>query len=346
MSKQTNIHIPISKTMPLVSVVMSAYNAEKWILQSIHSILRQTYTNFEFLIINDGSSDHTLDLIKTEAEKDSRIRIFDNHKNIGIAEAANIGLNHARGEFIARMDADDISFPCRFEKLVHVLLSENNVICVGGYAEQINENGEHIGIMKPLLNSTEINTSLLFDSCFINSTVIFRKSSFLQTGMYRKEYSGVEDYDYWQRLAHFGQLKNIPFLLGKYRWHKSNISNSKNTLMAKLTCQLSYHRIVDELHNSIDFDSYKSFWLYWKRNIGPIRISDIKKLMPLWDFAASLPMGTEILGREWLSLSLRMIRQKHIMAGLYFQLIIRQKFGISVLEKNGIFLNKTKNNHA
>ena len=115
--------------MPKLSVIMPAYNAEKYIGEAIESILNQTFTDFEFIIIDDGSSDHTADIIK--GFHDERIRFIQNEKNSGVANTLNKGLELSQGEYIARMDADDISLPARFEKQVAFMEANPDVAVVG-----------------------------------------------------------------------------------------------------------------------------------------------------------------------------------------------------------------------
>ena len=126
----------------MLSVIMPVFNEEKYIAQAIDSIICQTYSNFEFIIINDGSSDSSIDIIKSYNDK--RIRVIDNGKNIGISQSLNKGINISQGEYIARMDANDIATQNRFEMQINYL-ENNEVTLVGTHHDIINENSVVIG---------------------------------------------------------------------------------------------------------------------------------------------------------------------------------------------------------
>jgi glycosyltransferase involved in cell wall biosynthesis len=147
--------------MPRISVVMSVYNGEKYLRQAIESILQQTYTDFEFIIIDDGSTDSSREIIQSYDDK--RIRLVINEQNIGLTKSLNKGIRLAKGEFIARMDADDISLPQRFEKQVAYLDSHPEVGVLGTYANIIDHRGKIINnIIFPTEHETILWTMLLF----------------------------------------------------------------------------------------------------------------------------------------------------------------------------------------
>lgn len=157
-----------------ISVVMPAYNAEKYIGQAIESILNQTYSNFEFIIINDGSNDKTKEVILSY--KDDRIIYLENERNFGIVVTLNKGLEKANGEYIARMDADDIAEPNRFEKQIKYL---DKNIEIGVLGSGICTFGENIESKKRLFttNADQLKAELIFSSCIAHPTVMIRKEN-------------------------------------------------------------------------------------------------------------------------------------------------------------------------
>ncbi len=209
---------------PLISVIMSAYNAEKFIAIAIKSILNQTYADFEFIIINDGSTDKTKEIIKSFT--DERIVLIDKPKNAGLIAALNDGLEIAKGEFIARMDADDESLKQRF-KLQIEFMQENPNIDVLGVAVLVIYDGKNNKILTyPKIHSQCINR-LIIAPCTSHPAVMMRKKA-LKNIKYNENYSYAEDYKLWVDLAMDGaKFANLQQPLLKYNWHGENISITK-----------------------------------------------------------------------------------------------------------------------
>lgn len=206
---------------PLVSVVMPVYNGEKYLSEAIKSILSQSFSDFEFVIIDDGSTDNTSSIIKQFTYKDSRIRFYRNSSNLGLAASLNLGLELARCSLVARMDADDIAYPERLKRQYEFMQSHPDV-SVCGSALQLYENPEII--WRPPCTHDEINTTLLFECCLYHPTIIFRKEIvFGQHGGYQSQFSGAEDFELWQRLSECTGIKfaNISEPLLCYRTHQS-----------------------------------------------------------------------------------------------------------------------------
>src|SRR3989344_7971206 len=138
----------MNKKLPLVSIVMPVYNAGDFLVEAVKSILNQTYKNFEFIIVDDASTDSSYSILKQYARKDKRIKLFNNTKNKGISISVKLAISKAKGEFIARMDADDISFPQRLEKQVEYLQKHLQTVAIGTQCLLIDKNGEIIGEKK------------------------------------------------------------------------------------------------------------------------------------------------------------------------------------------------------
>ncbi len=207
--------------MPRVSVVMPVFNGELYLAEAIESVLSQTYRDFEFLIIDDGSTDSTASLIA--GYQDPRIRIIRNQQNLGLIRSLNLGFELASGEYIARMDADDVCLPKRLEKQVNYLDAHPEVGVVGSYMIGF---GERSGPIRFPSTHTDILVSALFDSPIAHPTVAFRQS-ILEKPALDPEYPHAEDYDLWSRLLRkgirFHVLRN--YLL-KYRVHPTQVSSA------------------------------------------------------------------------------------------------------------------------
>lgn len=213
--------------MPVISVIMSVYKEPfDWLEASINSILTQTYSNFEFIIINDNPANNDLrKFLKQKEASDSRIKLIINQQNIGLTKSLNIGLRLARGKYIARMDADDISMPNRFHEQINFLESHPNVIVCG-------TNIKYIGIKSSFIVSdwikytnSKIKAQMLYNSAFAHPTVIIR-NQILQDNFikYDEEYRQSQDYRLWETLYKLGEFANLPQKLLHYRLSVNQIS--------------------------------------------------------------------------------------------------------------------------
>jgi glycosyltransferase involved in cell wall biosynthesis len=215
---------------PEVSVLMPAYNREHYIEDSVISILNQTYTNFELIILNDGSSDKTLE--KISAFKDSRIRVIQNHQNRGIAFSRNRLLEEAKGKFLVLLDSDDISFPERLEVQLDFLKKNQDLLMVGTPCVAIDQNGAKIKstwafLQKRPTTPEEIKASLLFRNCFFQSSIMINVE-LLNNRRYDLNFPPFEDYELWTRLAATSQLANLENAQIMYRFHPENVSHKTN----------------------------------------------------------------------------------------------------------------------
>ena len=220
-----------------VTVLMPVYNGEKYLREAVDSILNQTYTNFDFLIINDGSTDNTLKIL--QSYNDNRIKIIDNKENLGLIQTLNKGLRLASGEFIARMDADDISLPVRLEKQINYLIKQNEVGVLGSQADIINDLGEKIDFYMVPNSHNMIAWMLLFGRSFIHPSVMFRRSAIEEAEGYNASSLYMEDYELWISLVKKTRFANLSETLIKYRTSKDSISRrmvdqqQQNVLTAK-----------------------------------------------------------------------------------------------------------------
>lgn len=214
-----------TKTSPLVSVVMPAHNASRHISIAIESILQQTFKDFEFIIVNDNSSDKTASLIKKYARKDSRIRLLNNSKRLDIAGSLNKGIENAKSNIIARMDADDISYPNRFELQYKLIQKSKKIVAVGSNIILIDSSENVIGLRNYPQESKKLKKCLFKYSPFAHPVVMFRKDVFEKVGKYNPKYSPTEDLDLWFRLGKNHEFKSIPKPLLKYRLSEKSSSH-------------------------------------------------------------------------------------------------------------------------
>ncbi|MBT0549990.1 glycosyltransferase family 2 protein [Riemerella anatipestifer] len=214
----------MSVSFPTISVVMSVYNAEEYLEESIDSILNQTYSNFEFIIIDDCSTDSSFAILEEYATKDSRIKLLQKKENKGtqgFIENLNWGLEEARGKYIARMDADDISHPTRFEQQVDFLDNNPNVFIIGAQLDLINEKNEIIGEKLASTDNEEIQERMLKTIQLFHPVIMFRNEGL----RYRDKVWYCEDYELYLRLmSKQKKMANLPIKLLKYRVLGGSIS--------------------------------------------------------------------------------------------------------------------------
>ncbi|HEC27098.1 MAG TPA: glycosyltransferase [Gammaproteobacteria bacterium] len=200
--------------MPLVSIVMSVYNGESYLREAIESILNQTFTDFEFIIINDGSTDTSAEIVRSY--NDERIRLIQ-QENIGLAAALNRGIELSEGKYIARMDADDICYPNRLEVQFRYLERHQDIIALGSAADWIDESGQYLcTIKKPFL--FDAIQKKLPDSPFIHPSVMFRRKVFYAAGRYPERFRiSAADAVLFNKMAMLGELRNLSEPLICYR---------------------------------------------------------------------------------------------------------------------------------
>lgn len=215
------------RKLPFVSVVMSVYNGERYLRESVNSVLNQTWRDFELIIINDGSTDETAELLATI--DDPRVLVIENKSNQGLVRSLNLGLERARGEYVARHDADDVALPQRLERQAQFLNSHSDVSIVGSGYIEIDESGKRRKRVRMPEEVLMLRWHALFQNPFAHSTVMFRRASVMEMGGYagQTEASHVEDYELWLRLMWSGQLMvNIAEPLVHWRSNPEGVSKT------------------------------------------------------------------------------------------------------------------------
>ncbi len=215
--------------MPKISVILPVYNGEKYLKEAIESVLVQTFTDFELIVIDDGSIDGSAEIVKGYA--DPRI-IYIQKEHSGIIATLNRGLKESKGELIARFDCDDLCEPDRLEEQNRFFEEHSECMVAGSYAIEIDENGQVTGMLDYVPTDTEsIRKYAILHNPFIHPSVMMRKSLFETTEGYRDRYLHAEDYELWTRVIYRNECANIPKRLIRYRMHGSQITKNNNLTM-------------------------------------------------------------------------------------------------------------------
>ena len=248
---------------PLVSVVMPVYNGARYLPEAIESILNQTFSNFELVIIDDGSTDNSWDILTAYAAQDSRIVLSRNSENIKLIKTLNRGLSLARGQYIARMDADDISLPERLERQVTYLQCHPEVGLLGTGYYRLNVEGKR-SLRQPPLTDTEIRWKLLFGNVWCHPSIMFRSQLFESGELVYRQFAHAEDYELWTRLLPHtcGATLTVPLLI--YRVHDSSVCTMYREEQTEMVAAISARQIRTLLpHRTFTLPEIKMLrWCY------------------------------------------------------------------------------------
>jgi len=253
--------------MPQTTVLIPTYNCGKYIKETITSILRQDYKDYELLIIDDGSNDNTQEIVGNFT--DNRIIYLKNQKNLGIVKTLNKGIKLSKGEYIARMDADDIMLGNRLRDQIDFLESRKDHGMVGGWYQIMDETGNLLDSLRTTQNHDDIKLGLLFRNQFAHPAVTMR-THLAKKIQYKQDFLYTEDYDLWCRIAEITKVANLPKLYLSYRWYNNNTCNTKqkelkSTVVKLLSRELEKYEIihsVEELmiHAAICFGYRKRYF--------------------------------------------------------------------------------------
>lgn len=303
---------------PTVTVFMAVYNGEKYIKEAIESVLNQSYTDFELLIINDGSTDQTLDIIATFS--DSRIRLLHNDGNKGLTYTRNHGVREARGKYFATLDSDDIAMPKRLKTQVGYMTANPDVAICGGQAVLIDGNSKEIRPYKVHVGDN-LSHWLVLHNVFINSTLMIKTSVMREMDGYR-EMAPAEDYDLAFRIGLKHRVANLKDKLVYYREHDNNISRVQTE--KRNSAEL---RIIEHIHSSLNIPADSSLVKVHKSilnyNIDSVDLRESERLLK------ALRQGNNIINCYPSSIFDRFLletwfkilkgRKEKKMASLYFQ---------------------------
>jgi glycosyltransferase involved in cell wall biosynthesis len=230
---------------------MPVYNGEKYLDEAINSILTQTYQDFEFIIVDDCSSDNSLDIIMKFADIDKRIKIILNDENLGIAKATNRGIEAADGEFIALMDQDDISLPERFEKEVDFLQKHPDISVVGANSIRLDKEGDQHYRQDVLETPGLIRWGLLFRNQIQNPTALMRRTLFSKHEFKYENFMPSQDYHFWLRISKYFKLANLQDDLLIHRIHGLNTSTALGSLSKTKLLEIRKEFVRDNLNCDI-----------------------------------------------------------------------------------------------
>ena len=274
---------------PLVSVITPVYNREKYLVKCIESILKQTYSNFEFLIIDDKSSDNTLEIIKNYQSIDSRIKILENDKNLGATVSFNRGLDVCQGKYVARMDSDDISLPDRFLKQVDIFESWHELEVLGTGAILIDCNEKEIGRRQFPSDFKRIKSILNTGVPVFDPSVMMRTSTLKETMGFDNRLAPADDYHLWLTLFKKKKIiSNINNYLIKYRIHETNLSK----LESKEQLRKSF--LALQIYNS-DFSTNEFF----KKNISQSLNNFEELIIEYWNGSETSVIGSIKILKEY-----------------------------------------------
>lgn len=264
---------------------MSVYNARRYVREAIESILGQTFRDFEFVIVDDGSDDGTLAILQDYAQRDARVSVIS-RPNTGCWKASNDGIAASSGAFIARMDGDDVCLLDRFEKQISFLLSHPDVVALGAHVLLIDADGEPLRTMPNhrRLTHEEIDAAHLTGGgqVLFHPTLMMRREAVEKIGLYREWPAGM-DLDLFLRLAEIGKLANLPDVLLKYRQHMRSIGHAKMKLQL-LNCRKMVHEAYerrglelpadgkigfDRIEQRSETDQHRK-WAWWALKSGHV----------------------------------------------------------------------------
>jgi glycosyltransferase involved in cell wall biosynthesis len=259
---------------------MPVYHADKYLRESIESILNQTFGDFEFIIVCDEPSEITKQILDEYAKKDRRIQIYYQQRQ-GLIVSLNRGISLAHGEYIARMDADDISLPQRFEKQILFLDSNPSIGVVGTYIKNISDDGSGLIPTNVLpTNPNVLRYFLLFFNPVAHPSVMMRRKIFGKFGLYNTDALFAEDYDFWSRIASDVDFSNIPEVLLKYRVHKTSISSEFLNNQSNQACKTQFFLINKLLDGLADQKEVKMLH-DWQRHNKIFELSQVDSINSL-----------------------------------------------------------------
>lgn len=303
---------------PQVTVLMSVYNSEPFLAEAVESILGQTYQDFEFVIIDDGSEDGSREIIERYAARDSRIVVLANETNIGLTRSLNRGLEAARGRYLARQDADDVSLPHRLATQVEYLDSHPATGLLGTGYQIIDARGRILGVQRATRGHEALKAELIVkNNALLHTSVMTRAELVRAVGGYNENFTYAQDYDLWWRMARITELDNCSDVLLKWRESEGSISSMARgkqlACMFKITCAII---------NSLNFqeplpeESYSRFW--WSYNAcskEALNGADVEALVPLWKLIGGVDHRASRTLEGIRQLALSLIRQGDFATG-------------------------------
>ena len=326
---------------PSITVLMPVYNAERFLSEAIDSILHQTLTNFEFLIIDDGSTDNSLKIINSY--RDQRIILVRNGTNLGITASLNKGIELAKGHLIARMDADDISYPDRLQKQYDYLNQHPDCAMVSTLARVITEDKQTVYIDKT--NSNYYYYNLTFCSPIYHSSVMYRKTAVQDVGMYTVPYS--EDFELFWLLSRKYKIYNLPEVLLDYR---DNTQSLHQVTKRNEYAEAAFNQTTRNLqyYAGENYTVLKDFVNCFQYDVEPLlkqnKIGSIVKWLRELEFITERIINTENVNREIKSIREAALYKRRFTLSLILKQLPRSKSVLLLLRLGefGMLLNRLK----
>lgn len=247
--------------IPIASVLMPVYNVEKYIVEAVESVLSQTFTDFELILLDDCSPDGSADIIKTFS--DERIAYHRNDENLGLANNLNVGLDMARGKYVVRMDGDDISLPNRLQTQIEFLEANPDIDLCSCGMEMFGKD-DKVWIRER--NPEQVKITMLFYSPILHASAVWRRESFEKYNLrYRQEAFPAEDYDLWARAVKYCKLVNIPQVLYRYRIHGIQVTKTDDRAELRTReIRLSYLKETLPSLSEKDRENFVNYYLEQK----------------------------------------------------------------------------------
>lgn len=260
--------------MPQVSIILPVHNGETDLPGALQSVFGQSFSDWELIIVNDGSTDGTSSIIGDFQKRDSRITRIDHPQNLGLVQSLNDAVAASRGEFLARLDADDLwSDGQKLAEQVGFLTGHGDYNLVGTWAKVVSTGGMKLYNFRPPASDQKIRQEILLHNCFVHSGIMVRKFALQAAGGYQAADRHVEDYALWLRLGRLGKFANLPRVLVSYRVNEQGITQTKNREQVRNVCRM--------------IAQYRQFYpRYW--------LAYIKWRLQLWGFG---PWGRYLKNR-------------------------------------------------
>jgi glycosyltransferase involved in cell wall biosynthesis len=240
---------------------MGVYNSEKYLAEAIESILTQSFSDFEFIIVNDGSTDNSFSICDRYANADDRVQIISNTTNIGLTKSLNIAIRLSRGRYIARMDGDDISLPQRLQKQIEYMDNFPEIGILGTYYAEVGP--DSVIIAKKVSFPIEpiiLNWRLLFENPIPHPTILVKREVYETVKGYDPTWKYSQDYDLFTRASLFTKLANYPEILLLRRPHENSISKSNNKEQRELALHICKNFISQIIHTDLEEELIKDIW--------------------------------------------------------------------------------------
>lgn len=283
---------------PKVSVVMSVYNGERYLREALESVLDQTLKHYEFLIVDDGSTDKTWDILTSY--DDARVQLYRNPRNIGLTPSLNSALSLARGVYIARQDADDVSLPTRLEQQAAFLDQYPQVGLLGTAYQLIDARGNIKSEGCGPVTDTEIRWRMLFSNAFAHPSVMFRRGLLAHCEGYDQALPYSQDYDLWARMLQYTQGANLRTPLIAYRAHASSVSNVQGQRQENIAVRVSKWQIGQILptrtFSGLELKTLRTWYHNFPQRLSPQDMGLCRELLHIFAaFAESPQLDPKIL---------------------------------------------------